>query len=661
MGASSVWLIRAWMTASAVSVGVEMLVALAVVGFGLCALAMPRQVLRPLLFAPLAGLAVTMLANQWLTWFLPAPAALMLVLAGGGALTVAQVWRLRGVATAAWPDWRFPAVMAAFGIAAYTATLAYVLRRGSFTLAGFPSDPVHLYAPSAQWFIGHAFRPGAPVDVTSPILSYLDKLASRALPGSVGTLDAGLSVLTGWPVHALFDPLNALLMVLTAGATALLVWAGVGLSRWTAAIAFAAVTVSALLQWAVVSGYQQELEALPVLYGGLALALVARREGRIAAWALAGAVLAALPGLYLPAAVLALVLLGPPLVVAGIHRLVTRRRPVEAGAAVAAAAGAVLAAPSVGWIILGGGLAIWRVASDPAAGEGGVRAFYPLAYDVGTAPVTRFALEGWPLVFWHPGWDVLGMIAAIALIALAAIGLAVLVRLGRYLETAGVLSALLYLLVMRFVVQAPYGFVKSVAYLMPVVMGLAAIAVTGTPALRPDGPPRSLAGLLWPRAMPAAIKSTLGAALAGVVIMQAAAAGEVQLLANPVGGSMVSSGAGVTVLRTLVPRGSRVLLYDPHDWTKTNLQYVWSYEAAMYALTGHANVRMIVEGPAMDSTWYAEWTPGDGPSTTLLENVDQYDYVITGPEIADQLPASLRPVWVQDDIHLALYQRVGPT
>jgi hypothetical protein len=154
----------------------------------------------------------------------------------------------------------------------------------------------------------------------------------------------------------------------------------------------------------------------------------------------------------------------------------------------------------------------------------------------------------------------------------------------------------------------------------------------------------------------------LGAALAGVVLLEAGASGEVQQIAYPIGGAMETSAAGLTVLRTVVPHGASVLVYDPHDWSKASLRYLWRYEAALYVLSGHANTRMIVEGPLPTAhrEWYEEWTAGTG-GTTLLANSDRYQFVLTGPEIANQVPAAFRPVWMQADLNLELFARGGST
>lgn len=652
MTASNVWLDRAWMMAGATGFAIEALLVLAVIGFGLAALAMPHQVARPLLVAPIVGLGVALLANQWLTWLVPAPAAVAVAAVGGGGLSLVQAWRLRPEWASATARWRLWASAAAIGLAWYLVGLGYVFRVGTFTLAGFASDAIHLYAPAAMWYTTHPYRPGTPLPVTDPVVGYLSHYATPAMPGSVGTVPAGLAVLTGWPIHALFDPLQVLLLLLIALATAALVHVGAGFSRGTALVAFATVPASALLEWAVMSTYQQELETMSLLYGGLALVLLARREGTIRSWLVAAVTMAALPGAYLPMTALAVVLLVPPALAVAVSRIAARRWPVDRGVLAGIGAGLVLAGPSVGWILLGGGLRIWMLS---VGNTGNPEPWYSLPYYLGVAPVTRYHIGG-PLAFWRPQWDPLAMAAAIALIVLVALGLVVLVRHRRFLEAGAVACTLPYLAYLVAASQ-PYPFLKTAGYLTPVVMGLAAIAVMNAPSLRRALP--SAPSLVWPGVLPNTVKAVAGAALAAIVVMQLAGNVEVQKLQNLGDLNLEPSATSLTVLRTIVPHGAGVLLYDPHDWSLASPRILWRYQAAAYALTGQANVDMVVEGPVLSDPIWTEWTAGRGAAATLRSAADRYDFVLTGPEVAGDVPRALHPVWMQADLGFELFKRGG--
>jgi len=249
------------------------------------------------------------------------------------------------------------------------------------------------------------------------------------------------------------------------------------------------------------------------------------------------------------------------------------------------------------------------------------------------------------------------MAAAIVLVALAAIGLAVLVRHGHLLETAALACAGAYVAYLGLVVGQPYPLIKTMGYLLPVVMGLAAIAVVNAPSLRRDLP--SVPSLLWPHAVPNAIKGAGGIALAGVVAIQLAGNLEVQLLQGVGDVNLEPSATGLTVLRTIVPHGAGVLLYDPHDWTASSPRILWRYQAASYALTGQASVDMVVEGPVKPHPIFVEWTAGHGVIATLRAAADRYDFVITGPEVAAYVPTALHPVWMQADLGLELFKRGG--
>jgi hypothetical protein len=165
--------------------------------------------------------------------------------------------------------------------------------------------------------------------------------------------------------------------------------------------------------------------------------------------------------------------------------------------------------------------------------------------------------------------------------------------------------------------------------------------------------------MLWSRRLPTSAQAALCAVLAGIVVVQAGASAEEQLLArgDP---AMERAATGLTVLRTLVPHGARILLYDPHAWTASSLRILYRYQAAAYVLTGEANVDLVVDGPGplTPDPWFVEWAPGHGP-TTIQALAYHYDYVLPGPEAADQVPKELHEVWLQANLGLALFKRGG--
>src|SRR4029077_7237286 len=93
-------------------------------------------------------------------------------------------------------------------LAFFLALIQIDLQRGFFTLGGFPSDNIFIYAQSAQYLLDHAMPlPHQVLTVVSPGSVSL-ATGGTAFPNSVGSIDAAASVLSGWPVYALFDLIN---------------------------------------------------------------------------------------------------------------------------------------------------------------------------------------------------------------------------------------------------------------------------------------------------------------------------------------------------------------------------------------------------------------------------------------------------------------------
>ncbi|HZC77940.1 MAG TPA: hypothetical protein VE258_09345, partial [Ktedonobacterales bacterium] len=335
------------------------------------------------MLAPAVGLATLALGFQWLAFVVPPFAAALVVFVVFGVLSVVVVWRRRTRLLARWPDLLGAAVLI---LAFFIGLLAIDLPRGYLTLGGFPSDNVFIYVQAAQYLVDHAAPlPHQHLSLTSPGTAYLITTGT-ALPNSVGSIDAAASVLSGLPVYAVFDLMNALALAITAGPVWFFVRAALGASWPAAAAAGALLGTNQLLYWVIGNGFQQESLALPVFIAGLGSAAFTVRAQSVRAGALTGALAASLIGLYLPVAVLLVVCtLGCVLI-----RFVVDRKSSWKGlvrpAAAAIVTGGVAALASIYMLVFQGGLSIWYGAASVRVPAGGVSKFPPLPYLLGTLP-----------------------------------------------------------------------------------------------------------------------------------------------------------------------------------------------------------------------------------------------------------------------------------
>ncbi len=355
----------------AVAFGVVALVFLTVIGLGVTELFIPADGLQ-LLLAPAAGLAILALGFQWLVFLMPPFVAALVVFVAFGAVTAVVVWRRRTKLLARWLELLGAAVLL---IAFFVALLMIDLPRGYLTLGGFPSDNVFIYVQAAQYLLDHAAPlPHQHLSLTSPGTAYLITTGT-ALPNSVGSIDAAASMLSGWPVYALFDLINALALAITVGPVWFFVRATLGASWPTAAAAGALLGTNQLLYWVMGNGFQQESLALPVFIAGLGAAAFTVRAQSVRAGALTGVLAASLIGLYLPIAVLLVVCaLGCVLI-----RLVVDRKSSWTGlvrpAVAAIATGAITALASIYVLLFQGGLSIWYGAASVRVPAGGISKF----------------------------------------------------------------------------------------------------------------------------------------------------------------------------------------------------------------------------------------------------------------------------------------------
>jgi len=365
-------------------------------------------------------------------------------------------------------------------LAFFVALLAIDIPRGYLTLGGFPSDNVFIYAQSAQYLLDHAMPlPHQALTVASPGSVSL-ATGGIAFPNSVGAVDAAASVLSGWPVYALFDLINALALAITVGPVWFFVRAALGASWAVAVAAGALLSTNQLLYWVIGNGFQQESLALPIFTAGLGAAAFAIRTQSARAGALTGVLAASLIGLYLPIAVLlVLCSAGCLLVRLVVDCKASWRGLVRPGAlAVACGAGAGLASICV--LVFEGGLSIWVNIAGVRVPAGGISGFIPIPYLLGTMP------------FAH-AWGVIpqpyGQLERLALplLAVASVLVVILLILGygratiqQHAQEAAILGAgFLFVGYEAAVARYPYGFVKSIGYMVPLTSAFVAFGGIG--------------------------------------------------------------------------------------------------------------------------------------------------------------------------------------
>lgn len=464
---------------------VAMVAVFSIVGFAPIVLLGPEEAGPELLLSPVVGLAALYLACQWLSPFLASSTIVVGTLAIG-AVTSALAMLLAGPAlrSAVVTAVRMFIVPGAISVVTYLSLLIHLFKLRLFTLAGTGFDAIFVYAPAAEFMRRHAYTTSARPALDVPALP---TLVANFYPGSLGTVDGGLGAIIRRPAFAIIEPLNAVCVVLALVGVYVLVTAGLSCSRRTAALAVLLVAADQFLFWSAGFDFVQQLRALALLPGALALLILSLRTERARLGILAGGVGAACVAIYMPVFLVLLSAAAGAVIAYVVKNAVSRAwvRPSRVVLAVAGG-GLVFGLPSVRWLLFDGGLRTWDLVSrnlfSPYPAGGILDRFYDLPYLTGAAPVA-YLYHIKPLLFWGPPWSGLTHIFAYATVALALLGFAGLVRDQRWPEAALFAGGFAYL---GFVFASgnPYGLVKTVAYLVPlssclVAMGAARLAHIG--------------------------------------------------------------------------------------------------------------------------------------------------------------------------------------
>lgn len=508
-----------------------------------------------LLLSPVVGLAALYLACQWLSPFLTS-SVIVIGSVGIGALvsTVAVVRAGPALRAAAATVARGFIVPGAISVLTYLALLTHVFKLRLFTLAGTGFDALFVYAPVAEFMRRHPYKTSGPPALDVPALP---TLMANFYPGSLGTVDGGLGALIRRPAFALIEPLNAVCVVLALVGVYVLVTAALGFSRRTAALAVLLMGANPFLFWSAGFDFVQQFRASALLPGALALLLLALHTDRARIGVLAGGVIAASVAIYMPVFLVILAAAGAAvlalLVTSAINR--TWARPSRAVLAVAIG-GLVLGLPSLRWLLFDGGLHSWDLVSrnlfSPYAAGGILDRPYGVPYLAGSASVA-YLYRIMPLLFWGPVWAAAAHVVAYIAVALAALGLAGLLRSRRWPEAALFAGALTYLAYVRFGPGNLYGVVKTANYLVPLSSCL--IALGARELFRAAAP----MGRRFARQVPAFLTaSVLGVVLAA----QVAAAVETQHMFLQLPPTISRTQTAVRALPGLMDGEGAVLIQD---------------------------------------------------------------------------------------------------
>ena len=613
-----------------------MLVIVTLIGFGVTAWGFVDGDLE-LLVVPIVGLAVTAVGIQLLTPVLPPWLTLVLLLAAFGIFSGLTAWKKRApLRKALRRQWLEIGAVLAAALLLYQALLAYVFAARFFTLAGWPSDNIEFYAPAGQYLGNHAFNANQPLAIVdNPTTRYLARAASE-FPNSVGSLDGALSFLSRWEVHRLFDPLDAFLYALVVPATYVLL-RQLGVSRAARAAAILLLIANQLLFWVMGLGFQQEMEAMPIFIASLALLIYALRVRNPLAAGLAGFVGGSLLGIYLPIFILFLICaagyVAVDLVGAGLARhLVSSLR--QLGWAMAG--GLAASVGGLYWLLSGEGVRFWLSVFGVKYTSGGISTFFPLKFLFGVAPIAALTWPSLPALWWGSRWALVSRWLGV-LVPLLLLGGATVFLLKRRLPVLGLIAAAgLYLAYLRFVERYPYGFMKTLTYLVPLTSALIAVgAVELVPTIwarisRRIEFPRPRMALVWKAGSAVAVAS-----LIPILATEAMSTVDMQRLWIKTGPTFPASYEAMSVLPKLVPRGAGILLVNPSRSYADEIKFA----AARYYL--------VENNLALDDKVVPE-----GQLSI------RYSFLLV-PSSGTPVPTGFVKLWSDPELGLALYRR-GP-
>ena len=467
-------------TLTAVAVAAFTLIYFSVLGYPVAVIALPER-LRPWFWVclPVLGLVVAAVGLGWLVLVLPGGVAGLVLLALAAVATVAA--SLRGARPPASQHWREQALAGVCGVVGVLVALAPLVGRPDLIAIG-PNWDIEIYLPMAAYLrdapLGFALDATAGLPFpgpTNPLLWRVNFFDPRWSGLTFQELHAAIDGLTALAPHDSFTGLMAALFGLTPVASFLLARAGMRTAGWASLGAALLVALGTPGLFVVYWSFGQQVSALPLAPLAVLLLLVAVNDRDRHGWWLAGAAAAALLASYVPA--VPVYLAGAVAVALG-GALRPGRLIRVLGVSAAAAVAALVLAP---WAVL---RCIER-ARHFLADQGvtgltvgpDVYTFPPLGWSFGLYPSPAHGFAG----LLQPGEGPSAL--HFGLLSLVTVGAIALWRRGELSAALLSLAPIAILLPLRFLAPYPYGYMKTVPFTSPVVLGLLAAGLAALWAL----------------------------------------------------------------------------------------------------------------------------------------------------------------------------------
>lgn len=530
------------MTPTLIAAGVALatLAYLTALGLPVALLALPAR-LRPWfwLCLPLLGLVVAAVGLGWLVLVLPGGIAggLLLLL----TLGVAAIALVRGARPAGNQEYRAQILAGLCTLVGVGLALWPLVGRPDLVAIG-PNWDIEIYLPMAAYLqhsalgfglehtAGHPF-PGP----TNPLLWRVNFFDPRWSGLTFQELHAAINALTGLAPHASFTGVMAALFALLPAAGFLLTRAGFRTPSWPALGAALLLAVGTPGLFVVYWSFGQQVSALALVPFAALLLVVALNDSDRWARLLAGGGAAALLASYVPAVP---VYLAAAIAIAIGAWLPGQQRLRVVQAATLSALAALLLAP---WAVLrclerarhffeDQGVSGLTVGPD-------VYSFPPLGWGFGLYPSPAHGFAG----LFDPGEGPAGL--RFALLALVTVGGISLWRRGERSAALLALAPAAVLLPLRFLAPYPYGYMKTVPFVTPLLLGLLAAGI----------------GTLWTMQGRWMAPRRWGLALAAVALL-AVNGSSVWHYIGDIGGRSTMAFRPMEGLDAAVPPGARVYL-----------------------------------------------------------------------------------------------------
>jgi len=604
-----------------------------------------------LLLVPAVGWAIIAAALQWLGALIVAPVALALTLVLGGILSVVLAWRGRERLRRQIRAQRDALIVTlGAGMLFTLVLLVFVFHAGVFAFDGASTDALWLYAHTAQYLQTHivpfatqttAFVQG-PADLARQTLDI-----HRSLYPALTQTDAAIAGLLRVPVYALLEPLDAICLALALPGLYFLCTYGLCLSRKAAYIALVLYATHPLVYWVMGMDFLQQMRAALFLPAAFALVLVALRQGSIRLAVLAGLTAAPMLAVYFPQfAVLALcTAVALVVALAGAVRSGQFGVVAQAGGALIGT-GVVVAAPGIYTLFVANGPQVW-IANLRDTHEGaGISRFLPVRYVLGLSPLTDPLKLGPPSLLAAPQWWLLGSIAFVSVGVLLILGIIALLLRGQGVAVAAFVVTGAYLAYLRFGAAYPYGFTRTVCYIVPFTAVLLAAGAVEFPA--------RIATAMFLRVRPGRQSSRVRtcsawicAGLLGfVLLMQTASSAFTEQAYVTTGPRYFSSEyLSLRALPTMVPLGATVYMMNDGDTTAVKKEMLAAFFLPDRRVT-------LAHHPFIPRTAITE-------ERTVGSGFQPYDYLVLPAPLVPSLSGDFAFRWRDETTGLSLYAREG--